>query len=827
QVALIGGLRLELGKSYSLRWTLGTSVREKYDCDPNPDASKEKCEGLGCTWAEDTSAAGVPYCYYSSSANGYAVSDVTYMSLGVTATLTLKPTKSGPKSLPRAVAPIATLRLEVKYHSDHLLQFKIYDYANKRYEVPVPLNLPEIPQSSSQNRLYDVMVQKEPFGIQIRRRNTGTILWDSQLPTFTFGDLFIQISTRLPSQYLYGFGETEHTTYRHDMNWHTWGMFARDQPPGYKLNSYGVHPFYMGLEEDGNAHGVLLLNSNAMDVTFQPTPALTYRTTGGILDFYMVLGPTPEMVVEEYTELVGRPVMPPYWALGFQLCRYGYEDDAEISKLVEDMKAAGIPYDVQYADIDYMVRQLDFTLSPQFSGLPALIDKLHNEGMRFILILDPAISANETNYLAYERAVDKNVFIKWPNSNDIIFAKVWPDFPNVVVNDSLDWDTQVQLYRAYTAFPDFFRNSTTEWWAREIAEVYDNPRNASLSMKFDGIWIDMNEPSSFVHGSVNGCRDQELNDPPYVPQLGYRSEGLKYKTLCMEAQQFLPDGTPVRHYDVHNLYGWSQTKPTLEILQNITKERGIVITRSTFPTSGQWSGHWLGDNTAAWDQLGKSIIGMMEFSLFGISYTGADICGFFQQSEYELCARWMELGAFYPYSRNHNGEGNKRQDPVAWNSTFEALSRDVLTTRYRLLPQLYTLLYQAHAHGSTVVRPLLHEFVDDKTTWEIYKQFLWGPSLLISPVLEQGAVRVNAYLPNARWYNFYTGEYVGVRGQFQDLDSPLGYINLHVRGGHILTLQAPANNTVYSRKNPMGLLVALDDAGVAEGQLYWDDGVQI
>ncbi|KFP74751.1 Maltase-glucoamylase, intestinal, partial [Apaloderma vittatum] len=206
----------------------------------------------------------------------------------------------------------------------------------------------------------------------------------------------------------------------------------------------------------------------------------------------------------------------------------------------------------------------------------------------------------------------------------------------------------------WAAFPDFFRNSTVEWWKTEIAEVYSNPRNASLSLRFDGLWIDMNEPASFVNGAVEGCRDQELNFPPYMPQLAYRSEGLIYKTICMEGQQFLADGSPLRHYDVHNLYGWAQTKPTLEVLQDITKERGIVITRSNYVSSGKWAGHWLGDNTAAWNNLDKSIIGMMDFSLFGISYTGADICGFFQDSEYELCARWMELGAFYPFSRNHN-----------------------------------------------------------------------------------------------------------------------------------------------------------------------------
>ncbi|XP_065509451.1 maltase-glucoamylase-like [Caloenas nicobarica] len=825
KVTLIQGLQLELGKSYSLRWTLGISNNEKFDCDPNPNASKENCEQLGCIWAEVTSDFSIPYCYYNGPDNDYSIADVTYVSSGVTANVTF--TGKDLEASQKSTSPISTLRLEVIYHTNHMLQFKIYDYANERYKVPVPLNLPTAPESTVENRLYDVVVQDKPFGIQVRRRSTGMVIWDSQLPTFTFSDMFIQISTRLASQYLYGFGETEHTAFRRNMNWHTWGMFARDQPPGYKLNSYGFQPFYMGLEEDGNAHGVLLLNSNAMDVTFQPTPALTYRTTGGILDFYVVLGPTPELVVQEYTALVGRPVMPPYWALGFQLCRYGYENDAEIAKLVEDMKAARIPYDIQYADIDYMERQLDFTLDSRFAGLPALINKIREEGMRFILILDPAISGNETNYLAFTRALEKDVFIKWPDTGDIMYGKVWPDLPNVIVNNSLDWDTQVEIYRAYTAFPDFFRNSTAEWWTREIAEVYTNPHNASQSLKFDGIWIDMNEPSSFVNGAVGGCRNQELNFPPYVPQLGSRSEGLAFKTLCMEGQQFLPDGSPVRHYDVHNLYGWSQTKPTLDALRSITGERGIVVTRSTFPSSGKWSGHWLGDNTAAWNQLDKSIIGMMEFSLFGISYTGADICGFFGNSEYELCARWMELGAFYPYSRNHNGEGSKRQDPVAWNSTFEDISRNVLNIRYSLLPYLYTLMYEANAHGSTVVRPLLHEFVDDKLTWEIYKQFLWGPALLISPVLEQGAVVVNAYLPNARWYDYHTDEYVDFRGQFRNLSAPLGHINLHIRGGYILTQQSPANTTFYSRKNPLSLTVALNDSSVAEGQLYWDDGVSI
>lgn len=447
--------------------------------------------------------------------------------------------------------------------------------------------------------------------------------------------------------------------------------------------------------------------------------------------------------------------------------------------------------------------------------------------MRFIIILDPTISGNETNYPTFSRGVDNDVFMKWPNSNDIIYSKVWPFLPNVQVNESLPEQTQIQLFGAHAAFPDFLRNSTVEWWKREIMEFYNNPTDPSKSIKFDGLWIDMNEPATFMNAAFGGCRNEILNNPPYMPHLGYRSEGLTYKSPCMEGQQYLPDGTPVRHYDVHSLYGWAQTRPTLEALQSVTRERGIVITRSTYPSSGRWAGHWLGDNAAAWDQLSKSIIGMMEFSLFGISYTGADICGFFNDSEYELCLRWMQLGSFYPYSRNHNEKGTKRQDPASWNSTFVDISRHVMNIRYTLLPYLYTLLHEAHVHGSTVVRPVLHEFAQERATWDIFEQFLWGPALLISPVMAPGAVTVNAYLPNARWYDYHTDEHINARGEYKVLSAPLEHINLHIRGGYILAWQEPANTTFFSRQNPMGLTVALNDSLLAEGQLYWDDGVRI
>lgn len=817
-VLMLRGLGLTLGESYIVEWNQAAPEFERLDCHPEENADQAKCTARGCLW-EPTSIEKVPWCYFPDD-YGYTYSNLVETDAGLTLDLSRNLKH---RAMDRPGSPdIDKLRLQIIYHSSNMLQFKIWDPATERYVVPVPLNLPTTPDTNEAMRMYKVIVTNNPFGIQVFRKSTNTKLWDSSLPGFTFSDMFIQVSTRLSSEFVYGFGETEHPSYRHSLNYHTWGMFSKDQPPGYKKNCYGVHPFYMGLEETADAHGVLLLNSNAMDVTFQPTPALTYRTIGGILDFYMVLGPTPEMVVQQYTALIGRPVMPAYWSLGFQLCRYGYANDTEIKNLYDDMKAAGIPYDVQYADIDYMERQLDFVLDSQFQGLPALVDTMRAEGMRFIFILDPAISGNETQpYPAFTNGLAQDVFIKYPQnvSDLIVWGKVWPDYPDVIVDESLDWDTQVELYRAYTAFPDFFRTSTAQWWQKEIADFY-------AKVKFDGIWIDMNEPASFVHGTVGGncLGDQLLEFPPYMPPLDSKHEGLKHKTLCMNAEQILPNGQRVLHYDVHNLYGWSHTKPTYDALLAVTGKRGIVVTRSTYPSSGQWAGHWLGDNFASWDQLYKSIIGMMEFSMFGIPYTGADICGFFNPSEYELCLRWMQLGAFYPYSRNHNGKGNPRQDPVAWNSTFAAISKDVMNIRYTLLPYLYTLMYEAHTTGSTVVRPLLHEFTADKITWDIHRQFLWGPALLITPALDKGVTSVRGYVPNDRWYDYHTAKEVGVRGEWVVMPTPLDHINLHIRGGYVLPWQAPALNTLLSRVNRLGLIVALSDSSTAEGSFFWDDG---
>lgn len=167
-----------------------------------------------------------------------------------------------------------------------------------------------------------------------------------------------------------------------------------------------------------------------------PNPGLTFRTIGGMLEFLVFLGPEPETVVQQYTEVIGRPAMPPYFALGFQICRWGYENTQDIREVIDRTRASGIPHvtifalkslkwlvriellqDVQWADIDYMDGKKDFTLnSTSFGDLPALVDEIKSGGLRFIIILDPAIAVDDS-YQSYLNGLEKDVYVKWANES--------------------------------------------------------------------------------------------------------------------------------------------------------------------------------------------------------------------------------------------------------------------------------------------------------------------------------------------------------------------------------------------------------------------------
>ncbi|KAL1005157.1 hypothetical protein UPYG_G00055320 [Umbra pygmaea] len=763
----------------------------RFDCYPERGVvvTRELCEARNCCFLPASSSpsqspgmGGVPWCFYPPGFPSYSLTSLNQTELGQTGTLVRAVKTYYPKD-------ILTLQLDLLYETDHRLRVRITDPSDSRFEVPI-----QVPNASAKatSPAYTVELSKEPFGLVVKRTSTGAVLLNTSVAPLFFCDQFLQLSSSLASRYVYGLGE-HRSSFLHDVQWNTLTMWARDAAPVELTNLYGVHPFYLAMEEGGRgtAHGFFLLNSNAMDVVLQPGPAITWRTIGGILDFYVFLGPDPSSVIGQYLEVVGYPSMPVYWALGYHLCRWGYGSSNATWDVVKNMRKYEIPQDVQWNDIDYMDRSLDFTFEPaNFSTLPDMVKDLHSHGQRYVMILDPGISSvqPEGQYWPYDEGLKKGVFIKHSDGNTLI-GKVWPGL---------------------TAFPDFSDEVTHEWWYENLKRFHDK-------VPFDGLWIDMNEPSNFVDGSTVGCPDSDLENPPYTP--GILGGLLRAKTACTSALQKTSS-----HYNMHSLYGLLEAKASEGGLRRILGKRPFVISRSTFPSQGRYSGHWLGDNRSHWKDMYTSIAGMLTFNLLGIPLVGADICGFSEETDEELCVRWTQLGAFYPFSRNHNSMNQAPQDPTVFSPLARSAMKQSLLLRYSLFPLLYTLFHRAHTHGHTVARPLLFQFPQDEKTYAIDKQFLWGKSLLVTPVLDPGVDYVVGYFPQGLWYDYYTGDSVRSNGEELRLSAPLDKINLHLREGAIIPTQRP-NTTLYvSTGQPLHLVSGLSDDGSAQGELFLDDG---
>ncbi|KAG0503331.1 hypothetical protein HPP92_003403 [Vanilla planifolia] len=422
---------------------------------------------------------------------------------------------------------------------------------------------------------------------------------------------------------------------------------------------------YMDLRKvNGEAycHGVLLLNSNGMDVFYRGS-SLTYKVIGGVFDFYFFSGPSPLEVTDQYTLLIGRPAPMPYWALGFHQCRWGYHNLSVVEGVVEGYKNAQIPLDVMWTDDDHMDAKKDFTLSPvnfPRAETLAFLERIHSQGMHYVVLIDPGINVNST-YGVYLRGMQQDVFIKYEGKPYL--AQVWPG----------------PVY-----FPDFLSPRGVSWWVDEIARFHE-------LLPIDGLWIDMNEASNFCTGKCKipvshpcpipntttpwicclDCKNltnTRWDDPPYKINASGIQAPLGFKTIASSAEHY----NGVLEYNAHSIYGFSQAIATHKALLNLKGKRPFVLSRSTFVGSGAYAAHWTGDNKGTWEDLRYSISTVLNFGIFGMPMVGADICGFYPAPSEELCNRWIEVGAFYPFSRDHANFASPRQELYQWESVAKS-----------------------------------------------------------------------------------------------------------------------------------------------------------
>jgi alpha-glucosidase len=214
---------------------------------------------------------------------------------------------------------------------------------------------------------------------------------------------------------------------------------------------------------------------------------------------------------------------------------------------------------------------------------------------------------------------------------------------------------------------------------------------------------------------------------------------------------------------------------------------------------------------------------LMNLGLSGVPFVGVDIGGFWGNSTPDLFARWMQLATFYPFSRSHSVTGAADKEPWVWGKEVEQICRSALELRYRLMPYLYTLFWEAAQRGWPIFRPLLFHYPSDSTARSVSDQVLFGQDLLVAPVYRPGINARAVYLPDGVWYERSTGRRLtGLSSVIAQAD--LTAVPIYTRGGAVVPMGPILQHTDERPLDPLTLEIYTDSAGSAGGVLYEDDG---
>ncbi|XP_027329668.1 probable glucan 1,3-alpha-glucosidase [Abrus precatorius] len=557
--------------------------------------------------------------------------------------------------------------------------------------------------------------------------------------------------------------------------------YIHDSPFGL----YGSIPFMISHGKTRGSSGFFWLNAAEMQIdvlasgwdaesgialpSSQNRVDTFWMSEAGVVDTFFFVGPQPKDVLRQYTAVTGTSAMPQLFSIAYHQCRWNYRDEEDVEHVDSKFDELDIPYDVLWLDIEHTDGKRYFTWDTVLFPHPEEMQrKLSAKGRHMVTIVDPHIKRDEDFHL-HKEASQKGYYVKDARGNDFD-GWCWP---------------------GSSSYPDTLNPEIRSWWAEKFS--YQNYVGSTPSLY---IWNDMNEPSVF-----NG------------PEVTMPRDAVHYGS--------------VEHREMHNAYGYYFHMATADGLlkRGEGKDRPFVLSRAMFAGSQRYGAIWTGDNTADWDHLRVSIPMVLTLGLAGMSFSGADIGGFFGNPEPELLVRWYQIGAYYPFFRAHAHHDTKRREPWLFGERNTELIKDAIHVRYALLPYFYTLFREANTTGIPVVRPLWMEFPSDEATFTNDEAFMVGNSLLVQGIYTERAKHASVYLPGKQsWYDLRSGTvYKG--GVTHKLEVTEESIPAFQRAGTILTRKDRFRRSSTQMVNdPYTLVIALNSSQAAEGDLYIDDG---
>lgn len=457
------------------------------------------------------------------------------------------------------------------------------------------------------------------------------------------------------------------------------------------------------------------------------------------MDYWMTAGDTPAEILQAYVAATGKPPMMPDELLGLWQCKLRYRNQAELMEVAREYKRRNIDLSVIVVDFFHWTNQGDWCFDPrEWPDPKAMTEELAAMGIKLMVSIWPTVDSRTRNYKVMRE------------KGYLVHAKKGID---------IDFD-----FLGNTKFFD-----ATHPGAREY--VWAQAKRNYLDLGVELFWLDEAEPEYSVYDFDN-----------YRYHLGNVLE-------------------------VGNIYPALYSRTFFDGLRSAGKADVVNLVRCAWAGSQRYGALvWSGDIHSSFDSMRNQLSASLNMGLAGIPWWTMDIGGFHggnvnDPSFHELLIRWFQWAVFTPILRMHGyrdpvidpdvpyrdgiaqcntGSGNE-----LWSfgpAVYEVLLKH-LRLRENLRPYVHELMRHAHEHGTPLVRPMFYEFPDEARCWNAEDQYMFGPDILVAPVLAEGQRQRSIYLPaGVSWIDPYAGEALE-GGEVVIRDAALACIPVFVRKG--------------------------------------------
>lgn len=495
-------------------------------------------------------------------------------------------------------------------------------------------------------------------------------------------------------------------------------------------NSQASVPFALS----NKGYGLLWNNPAIGSVTFGKNLTEWTALSTRQMDYWITAGDTPAEIEEAYADATGKVPMMPDYGCGFWQCKLRYQTQEELLEVAREYKRRGLPISVIVADYFHWPHQGDWKFDKDYwPDLKAMVDELEGMGIKLMVSIWPTVEEGSENFKEMEE-------LGYLSRND--YGKRMHQLGNAAIMDPTNPDA-----RKYV-------------WSKIKKNYYD-----------DGVrifWLDEAEP--------------EFTNYEYGNHRFYLGSDL-------EIGNIFPRGYARMAYEGMEGEGQANIVNLLRCAWAGSQKYGALV--------------WSGDIDSSFRSLRSQLAAGLNMGLAGIPWWTTDIGGFHGGNIYdedfkEVLVRWFEFGAFCPVFRLH-GFREPFKEPLGTTGGGTAISgaenevwsygeevyeicKKYLELRERMLPYVKRLMAQAHEKGTPVMRPLFYDFPEDGKCWEIEDEYMFGPEILVAPILYEKQRERKLYLPAGEWRSLNDGKvYAG--GADIVCEAPIDAIPVFVKNG--------------------------------------------